>query len=550
VIAAVGAKRGSKTRGLIEYLWGPGEDNEHTHPHVIAAWDSSFVRGESAPVFDAFERGLMAREMDAPLRLFGEETGKKPGEHVYHVSVSLSPADARLTDEQWNQVATEAAEKLGFTATEDRAAVPWIAMRHGMSKNGNDHVHFVAVACREDGTHVDLRGDFGAWAEVRHNAEDRWGLTPTRGRGGGMPGLERGEVKRAEREDKPEPDRLSLARSVRSAATGARNEADFVHRMRRSGVLVRPRWEQGGHRKAVGYSVAWKPKTEGQKPVWYGGGKLAGDLRLTEVRRRWDEPDVATSQDVLRAWRPPGWRQMPTGRALQRHQLRVDAWQAAATKIAEARASLSQIDSHNEAAWAGVARETSGVLASLAGRTDIEHREQLRDAADALAGVGQTERGTRAEIRPAGTNVMAGVVRVAGDALLAGYGGPYAAASLVMQMGRLVRAIQHANEVAGRAAQVQRANQSAEYLLTYLRETRPAGQPASATTQDPAAAREPSPRGQQSEHEPAQLAGLSSPVPVADALRETSKQAPETEHDDVGEQAPHYSREERDERER
>jgi hypothetical protein len=145
---------------------------------------------------------------------------------------------------------------------------------------------------------------------------------------------------------------------------------------------------------------------------------------------------------------------------------------------------------------------------------------------------------------------MGGVVRVAGDALLAGYGGPYAAASLVMQIGRLVRAIQQANEVAGRAAQVQRANQSAEHLLTYLRETRPAGQPASATTRDPAAAREPSRRGQQREHESAQLAGLSSPVPVADALRDTGKQAPETEHEDVGEQAPHYSRKDRDERER
>jgi hypothetical protein len=544
VIAAVGAKRGSKTRGLIEYLWGPGEDNEHTHPHVVAAWDSSFVRGESAPAFDAFERGLMAREMDAPLRLFGGESGTTLREHVYHVSVSLPPADGRLSDEQWSRVATEAAEKLGLTATDTRAAVPWIAMRHGASTNGNDHVHFVAVAVREDGTHVDLRGDFGVWAEVRHNAEERWGLTPTRGRGGGMPGLHRGEVKRAERENRTEPDRASLARNVRAAAVGARNEAEFVHRMRRSGVLVRPRWEQGGHRRAVGYSAAWKPKTEGQKPVWYGGGKLAGDLTLTEVRRRWDEPDVATSRDVLRAWRPPGWRQMPTGRAVQRHQLRVDAWQAAATKIAEARASLAQIDSHNEAAWAGVARETSGVLASLAGRTDLEHREQLRDAADALAGVGQTERGSHAEIRPAGTNVMAGVVRVAGDALLAGYGGPYAAAALVLQIGRLVRTIQHANETAGRAAKVQRAEQADQHLASYLRDAGSAGQ-TRATPRAPGAKHEPLEPGRGSGAEPAGVAGLSSPVPVAEALRAT-------EPDPAASQSrPRYhSREERDERER
>lgn len=30
---------GSDTRGLINYLFGPGRRDEHTDPHVVAAWD-------------------------------------------------------------------------------------------------------------------------------------------------------------------------------------------------------------------------------------------------------------------------------------------------------------------------------------------------------------------------------------------------------------------------------------------------------------------------------------------------------------------------------
>ncbi|MGV9553434.1 relaxase/mobilization nuclease domain-containing protein, partial [Streptomyces ardesiacus] len=30
---------GSDTRGLIVYLFGPGRRDEHTDPHIVAAWD-------------------------------------------------------------------------------------------------------------------------------------------------------------------------------------------------------------------------------------------------------------------------------------------------------------------------------------------------------------------------------------------------------------------------------------------------------------------------------------------------------------------------------
>lgn len=51
-----------------------------------------------------------------------------------------------------------------------------------------------------------------------------------------------------------------------------------------------PRWPQPG--EITGYSVALPGDTTadgrgGRRPVWYGGGKLASDLTLPRLRRRW-----------------------------------------------------------------------------------------------------------------------------------------------------------------------------------------------------------------------------------------------------------------------
>ncbi|PXY16510.1 relaxase/mobilization nuclease domain-containing protein [Prauserella muralis] len=491
MIAKVISERGTRTRGLVEYLWGPGEANEHTEPHVVAAWDPTFVRAASEPVFDAFERGLLAREMEAPLRLHHIT----PGKHVYHVPVSVHVEDGELSDEQWAQVAQEAAEALGFTETDTRSAVPWMAMRHGLSKEGNDHIHFVAVLYRESGEAVSVHRDFAVWEEIRHAAEDRWGLRKTRRRGGGLPELKRGEIARAEREQRAEPARQTLARTVRAAATAARDEAEFVHRVRQAGLLIRPRWEQGGQRHATGYAVALTPAA-GERPIWYGGGKLAADLTLTSLRERWPQASPERDADTLRAWRPAGWRQLPTGTQVSRTRLRAEAWQLAADKTTEVRTALARVDPHDSATWSGVAHEAAGVLAALAGRVDIDRRGELRRAADALARSAQPERGVRAVRRPTVAHALAGVVRTATDALLAAHGGPYAAAALVIQMGRLAQAIQHAHAAAGRAVEAERSAQAAREMLDYVRQTpRPEPTPAAEQAHEQAPGRpRPAPR--------------------------------------------------------
>ncbi|WP_340672136.1 hypothetical protein REH65_33330 (plasmid) [Saccharopolyspora sp. ID03-671] len=462
----VSPKRGSRTRGLLEYLWGPGRANEHHDPHMVAAWDETYVHHE----LDSFARGLLAREMEAPLRLHGRE----PSEHVYHVSVSIHADDGELTDEQWAEVARAGAAKLGFTDEAGRAAVPWIAMRHGKSGSGNDHIHFVASLCREDGSVPDIHGDYGKWGEVRRHFAAKWDLRTGRGRGAGMAGLSRAELEIADRTGRHEPARSELARTVRGAATGARSEAEFLQRVRRAGVLVSARWEPpvdgGAFNHVAGYSVALKPP-KGEKPVWFGGGNLSTDLALGQLRNLWPAPDQDQAAENLREWHPAGWRDMPTGRQLANRRLRAEAWDQAADRVAEVRTALAAVDPHDAAAWNAATRETAGVLAALSHRVAPAQRHQLARAADALASAAQVAEDDPAPVRVDVLMPMAGVARAVADAALVAHGGPVAVATVTMQIGRLVQALERAHELAGRKEQADRAARAAAQMLEHLRST-------------------------------------------------------------------------------
>lgn len=466
MIANVVADRGSRVRGLVEYLWGPGRAEEHERPRVVAGWDATFVRDAGEPGFDEFERKLLAQQFDAPMRLHGIS----PGEHVYHVSVSVHVDDGELSDEQWRQVAEDAAERLGLTATDEHAGAPWFAMRHGRSSAGNDHIHFVAAAYRDDGQKCHFRNDFRVWSTVRENAEQQWNLTRTRTQSAqrGVPGVTQGEIQRAARENRPETERETLHRSVRSAAVAARDEAEFVGRLRRSGVLVRPRWERGGQTHVVGYSVALR--SEQGRPVWFGAGKLADDLKLAGLREQWGPASEARAADALRAWRPRGWRQLPRGRDVERRRMRVEAWQAASDKAAEVTRSLRSVDPADTAAWSAITRDAAGTLAALSGRADVSQRGQLRSAASALGRACQAGRGRR-PVRRDESAPLAGVARAATDAALAAQGGPAAVAVLVMQLGRLVQATQTAHAEAGRAVEARFAADAAGEMLAFVRQS-------------------------------------------------------------------------------
>jgi hypothetical protein len=83
----------------------------------------------------------------------------------------------------------------------------------------------------------------------------------------------------------------NLCREVSAAAAGARTEREFFARLAGAGVAVRKRYSTTTPDQVTGYAVGLPRHTaKGGGVIWYGGGKLAADLTLPKLRRRWRAP--------------------------------------------------------------------------------------------------------------------------------------------------------------------------------------------------------------------------------------------------------------------
>ena len=84
---------------------------------------------------------------------------------------------------------------------------------------------------------------------------------------------------------------MLLRREVCTAAAGAGTEREFFTRLAEAGVLVRQRYSTTNPGEVTGYAVGLPRYTAKDGGiVWYGGGKLAADLTLPKLRRRWAGP--------------------------------------------------------------------------------------------------------------------------------------------------------------------------------------------------------------------------------------------------------------------
>ena len=119
--------------------------------------------------------------MDLPAVLFGTEV---PGGACWHLSLSTKAGtDRELSDAEWAEVAKEAMSRLGFEASGHQAACRWVAVRHGRSSAGNDHVHVVVDLVREDGKVAPTANDFRQLSRLCADMEGRYGLSCRRGAG-------------------------------------------------------------------------------------------------------------------------------------------------------------------------------------------------------------------------------------------------------------------------------------------------------------------------------------------------------------------------------
>ena len=495
--------RGDRMAGLLTYLTGPGRANEHTEPHLVAgdeammAWHDDNELGRDSAL-------AIARHLDRPRKAYDVEV---KGGHVWHCSLSLRADEGALTDEQWGAIARDFITAMEFDDNEGtKAPCRWVAVRHGVSKNGNDHIHIAVNLVREDGTKASTHHDFRRAQTAARALEARYGLEElesvraersTRGynpaereaqarararakyertrtkQGTEMPAWEHLEgadrQARIASELRTDQPRYLLALKVRGCATAAQDEAEFVRRLRREGLIVRPRFADGRTDVITGFSVAERPEA-GERPIWYGGGQLGRDLALPRLRDGWPDTPSGASEAAAE-WNAAkrGRRVVAPGRETAEPD--PELWDRRNEELRALVDRLRGVDVDDRDTWATVARQTAGALAAWSNATE-ETPGDLAAAADALSRSAQTHERT---VRPhkAGTVAISGAAMLLASAARGGQG-TVAQAVMVRQLLRLTQAVYDASVAAGQARQARLLAEDTRARLVRLREALPA----------------------------------------------------------------------------
>lgn len=452
--------RGDRACGLMAYLVGPGRSNEHTDPHLVAgdpavmAWhDDNELSNDSAM--------RIGQHVDRHRKALGVEV---KGGHVWHCSLSLPAVDGQLEDDQWRAITESFVDRMGFGDHDGtKAPMRWVAVRHGVSTNGNDHVHLMVNLVREDGTKASIHNDFVRAQKVCGELEKEHGLTVLESRDAGRStrGYTRAEKEAHLRQEAKqgrtgdaarELPRRELARTVRACATASHDEAEFVRRLRREGVLVRPRFADGRTDVVTGFSVALRP-TKGERPVWFGGGRLARDLGLPRLRQDWPDTPTAASA-AAQEWTAAKRHRKPAAPGREQADVDPQQWRRAQSKLTAVREQLRAVPLDDRVEWARVARETSGVLAYWSRQVDGPQAKELGRAADTLAQSAQLHRAGPRPTRGYRRDVGAASLVLA--SALRGGQGAVGAAVLIRQLATLAKTVHDAHKAMGEANQAQR----------------------------------------------------------------------------------------------
>lgn len=440
--------------GLLSYLTGEGRSNEHAEPHLVngdSATYTFFGNGE----LSASTALAVAKHLDEPRTAFGVEVN---GGHVWHASLSLRAEEGQLSDEQWAAIAEQFVDRMGFTEASGKAGCRWVAMRHGTSAAGNDHIHIAVNLVREDGTKASIHHDYSRAQSIVRELEQEHGLQLLESRGSDMAmrGERPGEREIAKRRGDDSLASVRLERSVRAAAAASLDEGEFVRRLHQAGVLVRPRFAADRDDVVAGYSVALRPRGAGEQIIWHGGGRLARDLTLPRLRDGWpDTPQSAQAGvDEWRAtWRNP-MRYTPVAPGREQHEPGPELWREYTDQVGQLRDQLSAVDPSDRATWARVARETSGAFAAWSQRVEPTPGP-LSDASRTLARTAQIR---ARDVRPKSTAArsIAGAANLLAMASTHGQG-TQAEAMLfrqLMQTAQAIYSMHQAVDESRRAAQI------------------------------------------------------------------------------------------------
>jgi len=300
---------GSRSRGLLSYLFGPGRRDEHTDPHIVAAFAVPGIPDPGRAPLDQHHTLLseLADYLDQPVRVREQRTGKKVPKYVWHCPVRTAPGDRYLTDEEWAQVARRIVHATGIAPDGDDAACRWIAVRHA-----EDHIHIMATTVREDGRRPrNNRDGQRAQAECR-KIEEELGLRRLKsGDFTPAPMPTSAEQAKAQRAGNSVTAREWLRDQAYAVAAAARDETEYFAVLSALGIKVKFRLgpESG---EITGYSLAAPDDTNGQdEPVYFSGSTLAPDLSINRLRERLTAHDL-TSQPTARTNEPSPWHQADT----------------------------------------------------------------------------------------------------------------------------------------------------------------------------------------------------------------------------------------------
>ena len=302
---------GWRPAGLLAYLLGPGTSEVHRSPRVIASWDGLDARWQperTGPFEYDLQLGPLVDALHAPAIAAGLPTrapqdGSKRG-YVWHCSARVAASDHTLDDGQWADIARELLDGAGIAERGDPGGPRWVAIRHA-----EDHIHIAAVLVRQDtGRRFWPHHDYPKLRATARAIEQRLGLTITAvadDTAARRPG--RGEIEKAARQGRG-PARPELRRAAHEAAIRAVGPEEFVAELRAMGYRAELR--RGPSGDALGYRIgrAGDVTAAGQQ-VFFSGSKLAPDLSLPQLCRRWaqnadrpgpaERPSSAEAEDVV-----------------------------------------------------------------------------------------------------------------------------------------------------------------------------------------------------------------------------------------------------------
>jgi len=492
------AVRGYRPSGLLRYLFGPGQHEEHENPRVVASWDgapwlhhpdklpSVELEGEvlKPGQFD-FDLGPLTRTMEELAEQAGlplsnppaitaewaeriRAGGRLPSDapswvknykydkqkqavvlrdgYVWHCPVRLHPDDPTLTDEQWETIALRLMTATGI----HQAGCRWIAVRHA-----DDHIHLMATLV-EESTGKRFH-PFQDWMKLRKECqalEREFGLVGTAGADKtAAKAPTRAEKGKAARLGRTETAREELRRAVGQCAATARDGAEFVAELKREGLDPKTVLDDDGRVRGYTVSLPGDVTADGA-PVRFSGTKLASDLTWPKLSVRWEStPPVGPIE------RTEDERATPVAR----REALVGA--AAVTERA-----MSAMREGGEGAE-GIAHATGEVLAALARGSEGLEPGPLAEIAERYDRAARTPyRVLPDTMGPLARDLRRAARRLGAVGALSGRGNEkFATVTLILALAALVAEIAAWQQMLGRTHQAAAARSAAGALPTQAR---------------------------------------------------------------------------------